>query len=109
LVVNTTTTVITFLMVFLIQRSQNKDALAIQLKLNEIVAAIQGASNRMISVEQLSEKDLQTLQEHFSELSKLAAADSKITESHSVEEARRRHKEKMGRGSPRRNPRKDAS
>ena len=74
LVVNTATTVITFLMVFLIQRSQNKDALAIQLKLNEIVAALQGASNRMISVEQLSEKDLQTLQKHYSILSKLASA-----------------------------------
>src|SRR5690349_7746833 len=54
LVVNTGTTVITFLMVFLVQRSQNKDALAIQLKLNELVAAVQGASNRMISVENLT-------------------------------------------------------
>jgi low affinity Fe/Cu permease len=54
LVINTGTTIITFLMVFLIQRSQNKDALAIQLKLNELVAALQGASNRLISVEQHS-------------------------------------------------------
>src|SRR6266496_2790165 len=65
LVVNTGTTVVTFIMVFLIQRSQNKDALAIQLKLNELVAAVQGASNRMISVEQLSEEDLETLQQHY--------------------------------------------
>jgi low affinity Fe/Cu permease len=97
LVVNTGTTVITFLMVFLIQRSQNKDALAIQLKLNELVAALHGASNRMISVEELSEEDLQTLQRHYMTLAKLAARDRKLTESHSVEEATRRHELKLGR------------
>ena len=51
LVINTGTTIVTFLMVFLIQRAQNKDALAIQLKLNEIVASLQGASNRLIDIE----------------------------------------------------------
>jgi low affinity Fe/Cu permease len=51
LVINTGTTIITFLMVFLIQRTQNKDAQAIHLKLNEIVAAVEGASNRLIDVE----------------------------------------------------------
>src|SRR5690349_8034711 len=55
LVINTGTTIVTFVMVFLIQRAQNKESLAVQLKLNEIVAAIEGASNRMISVEDLSE------------------------------------------------------
>src|SRR4029079_11391380 len=55
LVINTGTTIVTFLMVFLIQRSQNKDALAIHLKLNEIVAALEGASNRLIDVEDLTE------------------------------------------------------
>jgi len=97
LVVNTGTTVVTFLMVFLIQRSQNKDALAIQLKLNELVAAMQGASNRMISVEELSENDLQILQAHYAALSKMASRDSSLTESHSVEEATRRHQSKMQR------------
>ena len=58
LVINTGTTIVTFLMVFLIQRSQNKDSLAIHLKLNEIVAAIEGASNRLIDVESFSEKEL---------------------------------------------------
>src|SRR5438132_10615801 len=58
LTVNTGTSVVTFLMVFLIQRSQNKDSLAIHLKLNEIVAVLEGASNRLIDVEALSEKDL---------------------------------------------------
>src|ERR1700710_1446559 len=64
LVINTGTTIVTFLMVFLIQRSHNKDALAIHMKLNELVAAIEGASNRLIHVESLSEKDLTLLKEH---------------------------------------------
>src|SRR6266581_2304235 len=58
LVINTGTTIITFLMVFIIQQSQNKDSLSIQLKLNEIVAAMEGASNRLINVEDLSEDEL---------------------------------------------------
>src|SRR3954447_9619809 len=58
LIINTGTTIVTFLMVFLIQRSQNKDSLAIQLKLNEIVAALEGASNRLINVEDLSEDEV---------------------------------------------------
>jgi low affinity Fe/Cu permease len=91
LVINTGTTIVTFLMVFLIQRSQNKDALAIHLKLNELVAALEGASNRLIDVESLSEKDLRTLQAHFSTLAKLAGEESDIAQSHSVDEADRRH------------------
>ncbi|HYE66569.1 MAG TPA: low affinity iron permease family protein, partial [Pyrinomonadaceae bacterium] len=58
LVINTGTTIVTFLMVFLIQRTQNKDALALHLKLNEIVAAIEGASNRLIDVEDLTEEEV---------------------------------------------------
>jgi low affinity Fe/Cu permease len=96
LVINTGTTIVTFLMVFLIQRSQNKDSLAIHLKLNEIVAAMQGASNRLIDVEDLSEKELATLQGFYAELAKLARDETRITESHSVEEARERHSSKLG-------------
>jgi low affinity Fe/Cu permease len=96
LVINTGTTIITFLMVFLIQRSQNKDSLAIHLKLNEIVAAIQGASNRLVDVESLSEKELDTLHRHYAELEKLARSAGNITESHSIEEARERHSAKRG-------------
>src|ERR1700719_3078135 len=59
LVINTGTSVLTFQMVFLIQRTQNKESLAMQLKINEIVAALKGASNRLISVEDLSEAELQ--------------------------------------------------
>ena len=93
LVINTGTTIVTFLMVFLIQRSQNKDALATQLKLNELVAAVKGASNRLISVEDLSDDDLEVLHKHYRELA-LMARETKITESHSVEEAKERHARK---------------
>src|SRR5437763_3741671 len=91
LVINTSTTIITFLMVFLIQRAQNKDSLAIQLKLNEIVAALEGASNRLINIEDLSEEDEQLLHRHYRKLAELAKCAGKITESHSVEEATRRY------------------
>jgi low affinity Fe/Cu permease len=96
LVINTGTTIVTFLMVFLIQRSQNKDSLAIHLKLNELVAAMQGASNRLIDVENLSEKELATLHRFYGELATLAGDETKVTESHSVEEARERHTAKLG-------------
>src|SRR5436309_11159534 len=91
LVANTVTTVITFLMVFLIQRTQNKDSLAMQLKLNEVVAAIEGASNRLISVEDLSEEDLRTLHRHYAKLADMAKGARRLTESHSIEEAEARH------------------
>jgi low affinity Fe/Cu permease len=94
LVINTGTTIVTFLMVFLIQRTQNKDSLALHLKLNELVAATKGASNRLIDVEELSEVQLQTLERHFRELARLAAKEQDIFESHSIEEARTRHKGK---------------
>jgi low affinity Fe/Cu permease len=95
LVINTSTTIVTFLMVFLIQRTQNKDALAIHLKLNELVAAIEGASNRLIEVEDLSEHDLMVLRRHYRELASLARTELDIGHSHSVEEARHRHVSKQ--------------
>lgn len=61
LLVNTATTIVTFLMVFVIQQSQNRDALKLQLKIDELVAAQEGASNRVISVEDLSEGELRGL------------------------------------------------
>ena len=96
LVINTGTTIVTFLMVFLIQRSQNKDALAIHLKLNEIVAALEGASNRLIDVEDLTEAEIGTLHNHYQELVKMAKADLKLTQTHSIEEAAARHGIKYG-------------
>jgi low affinity Fe/Cu permease len=91
LVINTGTTVVTFLMVFLIQRTQNKDALAIHIKLNELVAAVKGASNRVVDIEALTEKELHTLERHYGELARLAGTEADLTKSHSVEEARSRH------------------
>jgi low affinity Fe/Cu permease len=96
LVINTGTTIVTFLMVFLIQRSQNKDALAIHLKLNEIVAALEGASNRLIDVEDLTEEEIRTLHKYYQRLATMAKKDVKLTMSHSIEEADERHKEKHG-------------
>ena len=91
LVINTSTTIVTFLMVFLIQRAQNKDAQAIHIKLNEIVAALEGASNRLIDVEDLTEAELDTLHTHYQKLVQMAKKDMKLTQSHSVEEAEVRH------------------
>ena len=91
LVINTGTTIVTFLMVFLIQRAQNKDALAIHLKLNEIVAALEGASNRLIDVEDLTEPEIDALRNYYKKLIDLARTDDVLTKTHSVEEATTRH------------------
>jgi low affinity Fe/Cu permease len=96
LVINTGTTIVTFLMVFLIQRTQNKESKAIQLKLNELVAAIEGASNRLIDVEDLTEEDLTVLHRHYMKLSVMAKHDTSLTKSHSIEEAEERHHRKSG-------------
>jgi low affinity Fe/Cu permease len=95
LVINTGTTIVTFLMVFLIQRAQNKDALAIQMKLNELVAAIAGASNRLIDVEDLSEEELQVLHRYYAKLARMAKHEENIGKSHSIEEAQQRHRRKL--------------
>jgi low affinity Fe/Cu permease len=97
LVINTGTTIVTFLMVFLIQRAQNKDALAIHLKLNEIVAALEGASNRLIDVEDFTEEEIKTLHKHYRRLVEMAKQDVELTQSHSVEEADARHQVKRSR------------
>jgi low affinity Fe/Cu permease len=97
LVINTGTTIVTFLMVFLIQRAQNKDSLAIQLKLNELVAAVAGASNRLIDVEDMDEAELRRLQVFFRRLAEMAKRDIDLGQSHSVEEAESRHRAKRAR------------
>src|SRR5437870_2655282 len=83
LVINTGTTIITFLMVFVIQQSQNKDTIAIHLKLNELIASNRKASNRLIDVEDLTEKELQTLKNFYIRLSDLAEKEKDIFKSHS--------------------------
>src|SRR5215216_5252936 len=103
LVINTGTTIVTFLMVFLIQRAQNKDALAIHLKLNEIVAAMEGASNRLIDVEDLSEPEIDALRNYYKRLIELARKDDVLTTTHSIEEAASRHGSKYKKEPPKPN------
>jgi low affinity Fe/Cu permease len=87
LVINTGTTIITFLMVFLIQKAQNKDSLAIQLKLNELVAAHAFASNRLVNVENLSEEEMKVIQKYYATLSSMTKKDESLQQSHSIDEA----------------------
>ena len=95
LVINTGTTIITFLMVFLIQKAQNKDSMAIQLKLNELVASHKYASNRLVDVEDLSEAEMKILQKYYVELSELTKKESNLQHSHSIDEAQGAHKRKI--------------
>ena len=95
LVINTGTTIITFLMVFIIQQSQNKDSLAIQLKLNELIACEEKASNRLIDVEDLTQAELEVLKKFYVRLSELAEVENDLFSSHSVDEATGRHKHKL--------------
>ena len=94
LVINTGTTIITFLMVFLIQKAQNKDSLAIQLKLNELVASSEYASNRVVDIENMTEDEMVIIQKYYRSLSDLSKKDGSLKTSHSIEEAEDQHEEK---------------
>lgn len=98
--INTITTVVTFLMVFIIQQSQNKDTLAVQLKLNELIAAHERASNRLIDVEDLTSEELEVLKRFYVRLSELAEKDKDLLSSHSVEEAGNIHASKRTQWKP---------
>ena len=87
LIANTATSIITFLMVFLIQKAQNKEAIAVQLKLNELIAASTHASNRLLNIQDLSEGELKTLYEHYQKLVAITQQAESNTQSHSVEDA----------------------
>jgi len=89
MIINTGTTIVTFLMVFLIQKAQNKDSKAIQIKLNEIIASNEKASNRIVDIEDLSEKELDQLHLYYEKLADLAEEDQKIHSSHSIDVAKR--------------------
>ncbi len=94
LVINTGTTIVTFLMVFLIQRSQNKDSRAVHLKLNELVASLHGPSNRLIDVEAMTEEELLQLSKYYKRLSEMAGKEKDLSVSHSIEEAEELHRKK---------------
>ena len=95
LVINTGTTIITFLMVFLIQKAQNKDGKAIQIKLNELIAAHEKASNRIVDIEDLTESELDKLHRYYQKLSDLAEEDTDIHQSHSIDAAEDNHEHKL--------------
>lgn len=94
LVINTGTTIITFLMVFLIQKAQNKDSKAIQIKLNELIAASKDASNRIVNIEDLTEDELNQLHKYYERLAREAKEDIDIHQSHSIDIATKNQKEK---------------
>jgi low affinity Fe/Cu permease len=95
LVINTGTTIVTFLMVFVIQQSQNKDTLAIQLKLNELIASDSAANNRLVDIEDLSAEELAVLKKFYIKLALLAETDDDVHASHSLDEAEGRHHAKL--------------
>lgn len=95
LVINTGTTIITFLMVFLIQKSQNKESLAVQLKLNELIAAHEYASNRLVDVENMTEDELKIIHDYYCNLKEKAKQDESLQQSHSIEEADNIHRHKL--------------
>jgi low affinity Fe/Cu permease len=100
LVINTGTTIITFLMVFIIQQSQNKDTLAVQLKLNELIACQELASNRLIDVEDLTEDELRVLKKFYVKLSQLSQSENDLHSSHSLDEASTFHQRKSHKTKP---------
>ena len=95
LVINTGTTIITFLMVFIIQQSQNKDTVALHLKMNELLAATRGASNRLIDVEDLTAQELEVIKKFYIKLAALAKEELDIQCTHSYEEAEELHQRKI--------------
>jgi len=89
--ISTGATIITFLMVFLIQKSQNKDSLAIQLKLNELVAANEIASNRLLNAENMTEDELKVIHKYYTKLSDFAKKEETLQQSHSIDEVHNLH------------------
>ena len=97
LVINTGTTIITFLMVFVIQQTQNKDTLALQLKLNELIAANEKASNRLVDIEDLTEEELEVLKRFYVKVAEKAKKEGDLYTSHSLDEAEENQRSKMTR------------
>lgn len=96
LVINTGTTIITFLMVFVIQQAQNKDTKALHLKLNELIACNKNASNRLIDIEDLTADEIQVLKRYYIKLAELSATEENVHASHSLDEAKANHESKVG-------------
>lgn len=84
LVINTGTTIITFLMVFLIQNTQNRDTMALQLKLDELLRAVDGAQDALMDLEELNEQELQAVHKHYVDLARAAQKNLRKVESDSA-------------------------
>lgn len=82
LIINTSTTIVTFLMVFVIQNSQNRDSASIQIKLDELIRAVDAAHNSLLDLENLSQEQLEKMREHYSKLAGKArdTLDKKLQE-----------------------------
>lgn len=91
-------------MVFLIQKSQNKDSKAIHLKLNELLASHEGTSNRMVNIEDLTEEELDRLYKFYRQLSELAEKDGDLTATHSIDAAAENQKRKSSQRRSTNNP-----
>ena len=91
MIIEIASSVITILMVFLILKSQNKDSLSIQLKLNELVAANETASNRLVNVEGMTEEELKVIQKYYSRLGEFAKKQDSLQQSHSIDEVHEEH------------------
>ncbi len=89
--IGTASSVVTILMVFLIQKSQNKHSLSIQLKLNELIAANDKASNRLVNVEGMTEDELKVIAKYYSKLKEFAADQESLQQSHSIDEIHHEH------------------
>ncbi len=87
LVINTGTTIVTFLMIFVIQHSQNKDTMALHLKLNELIAANEFTSNRLVDSEDLTEEELEVIKKYYKKLSMNTKKEDSVFVSHSLDEA----------------------
>ncbi len=87
LVINTSTTIVTFLMMFVIQQSQNRDTMALHLKLNELIASNKGTSNRLIASEDLTEEELEVIKKYYKMISDKAIDKNSLFTTHSLDEA----------------------
>lgn len=95
LLINTSTTIVTFLMVFIIQQSANKDTVAIHLKLNELIACNEKASNKLVDIEDLTDQELVVLKRFYIKLSQTARNENDMYSTHSLDEAEKNHVEKV--------------
>lgn len=94
LIINTGTTIVTFLMIFVIQQSQNKDTTAIHLKLNELIAANEMTSNRLVASEDLTDEELEVIKKYYKKISEVSKKKQTLFTTHSLDEAKQNTEEK---------------